>query len=286
MIGAGRRVLAFYSGVGGLTVLAAARAALPGAYFAYLADDAGFPYGRLAPAALLERIEAAIGAALAVFSADAVVIACNTASTLALPALRARCPAVPFVGTVPAIKPAAAASRSRLISVLATPATVARDYTHRLVAEFAAGCEVTLVGSDVLAVLAEGEMRGTPIDDSAMAREIAPAFVERAGRRTDQIVLACTHYPLLAERMARLAPWPVQFVDPAPAIARRLADVLGLARVGPEAGGTDSGSARDPGGPGLAWFTAGVPPAALSAALGRFGLSAAPFPGVLPRRAV
>ena len=161
---------------------------------------------------------------------DLVVIACSTASTLVLGPLRARYPTLPFVGTVPAIKPAAAASKSRLVSVLATTGTVARDYTQALVREYAGDCEVALVGSRHLARLAEDWMKGLPVDDAEIAREIAPCFVERAGRRTDIVVLACTHYPLLRDQLARLAPWPVDYVDPAPAIARR---VDALARVRP-----------------------------------------------------
>ncbi len=145
---------------------------------------------------------------------DIVVIACSTASTLALPPLRAAYPRLPFVGTVPAIKPAAAASRSGLISVLATRGTVARDYTHALVRDYAANCEVTLVGAPLLAVIAERVMRGEAVDEAEIKREIAPCFVERDGRRTDQIVLACTHFPLIADKIERLSPWPVGFVDP------------------------------------------------------------------------
>ena len=114
--------------------------------------------------------------------------------------MRARYPALPFVGTVPAIKPAAAASKSRLISVLATTGTVARDYTQALVREYAGDCEVALVGSPHLARLAEDCMKGLPVDDAEIAREIAPCFVESGGRRTDFVVLACTHYPLLQDQ--------------------------------------------------------------------------------------
>ena len=110
---------------------------------------------------------------------------------------------------MPAIKPAAQASRTKLISVLATPGTVARDYTRALIREFAGDCEVTLVGSPRLASLAERALRGEDVADAEIAAEIAPAFVEREGRRTDQIVLACTHFPLLAERLKAASPWPV-----------------------------------------------------------------------------
>ena len=116
--------------------------------------------------------------------------------------------------------------------MLATRGTVARDYTHALVRDHAANCEVTLVGSPTLAVIAERVMRDETIDEAEIAREIAPCFVERDGRRTDQIVLACTHFPLIADKLERLSPWPVGFVDPAPAIARRLDALIGMGSPG------------------------------------------------------
>ncbi|KPF71598.1 glutamate racemase [Bosea sp. AAP35] len=219
-------ILVFDSGLGGLTVLSKTMQAHPNAHVVYAADDAGFPYGRLAESDLVARVLAVMERLVARFHPDLVVIACNTASTLVLPALRARF-AIPFVGTVPAIKPAAALTRSRLISVLATPGTVARDYTRGLIASYAGGCEVTLVGSTKLAGLAEAVLKGEPADDAAIAAEIAPCFVERDGARTDVVTLSCTHYPLLLERMRRLAPWPVEWIDPAPAIARRVVQLLG-----------------------------------------------------------
>ena len=127
---------------------------------------------------------------------------------------------------MPAIKPAAALSRSKMISVLATPGTVARDYTRGLVESFAGDCRVTLVGSTTLAGLAEAAMAGAATDEAAIAAEIAPCFVVEGEARTDCVVLACTHYPLLLEQLERLAPWPVTFIDPAAAIARRVDAVL------------------------------------------------------------
>ena len=156
------------------------------------------------------------------------VIACNTASTIVLPALRARFQ-VPFVGTVPAIKPACALSQSRLVSVLGTDATVTREYTQGLIRDFAQDCSLTLVGSDRLASMAEASLNGEAIDEALLASEVAECFQEQNGRRTDVVVLACTHYPLLLEQLQRIAPWPVQWVDPAEAIARRVVDLLGAA---------------------------------------------------------
>ena len=133
---------------------------------------------------------------------------------------------MPFVGTVPAIKPACAGSVTRRVSVLGTEATVAREYTRALIRDFGQDCRVTLVGSKRLAAYAEAELAGAPVDDAAIAAELAPCFVAD-GARTDTVVLACTHYPLLVERLRRLAPWPVNFLDPAPAIARRVVELLG-----------------------------------------------------------
>jgi glutamate racemase len=221
-------ILVFDSGLGGLTVFREIVPLRPDARFVYAADDAGFPYGRLSERELSERVVSVMGTLIDTHRPDLVVIACNTASTLVLTDLR-RHFSVPFVGTVPAIKPACAASQTRLVSVLGTEATVVREYTKKLIADFGQGCDVTLVGSRRLAVLAEAMLRGEPVDDADIADEILPCFVERDGLRTDTVVLACTHYPLLDVQFRRLAPWPVTFVDPAPAIARRVVDLLGRA---------------------------------------------------------
>jgi len=220
------KILVFDSGLGGLTVFAEVVKLRPDARFFYAADDAGFPYGRLGETQLIARVMAVMARLIDNIAPDVVVIACNTASTLVLPHLRAAYPKLPFVGTVPAVKPAAAQSRSHLISILATPGTVARDYTHDLVRTYAAHCEVTLIGSRDLASLAEAYMKGESVSDEQILREIAPCFVEANGKRTDCIALACTHYPLLQAEFERLAPWPVDWIDPAPAIARRVDHVL------------------------------------------------------------
>ena len=174
-------ILVFDSGVGGLTVFSELAKARPDARFVYAADDAGFPYGRLSEAELVARVLMVMERLVERHAPDLVVIACNTASTLVLPPLRQRF-AIPFVGTVPAVKPAAALSRSRRIAVLATPGTVARDYTRGLVETYAKGCAVTLVGSWRLAALAEAELTGAPGADADILAEIAPCFVAERGR--------------------------------------------------------------------------------------------------------
>lgn len=220
------KILIFDSGLGGLTVYAQAARLITGGQFIYAADDGAFPYGELEEDVLIARVLAVMGRLIARASPDVIVIACNTASTLVLPHLRARFPEIPFVGTVPAIKPAASQSRTGLISILATPGTVARDYTLDLVRTYAPHCTVTLAGSSLLAPIAEACMQGNEVSDADIAREIAPAFVTSGDRRTDCVVLACTHYPLLLKYFERLAPWPVAWIDPAPAIARRTTYVL------------------------------------------------------------
>jgi glutamate racemase len=221
-----RPILFFDSGVGGLTVLREARVLVPDRRFIYVADDAAFPYGAWEEPALKEHILALFDRLLARFEPEISVIACNTASTLVIDALRQAFPVHPFVGTVPAIKPAAERTRSGLVSVLATPGTVRRQYTRDLITNWATKCHVRLVGSDRLASLAETYMRGGFVDEEAVRAEIAPCFIEQDGRRTDIVVLACTHYPFLVNRMRKTAPWPVDWIDPAEAIARRALSLL------------------------------------------------------------
>ena len=167
---------------------------------------------------------------------------------------------MPFVGTVPAIKPACAASQSKRVSVLGTEATVAREYTHALIRSFGQGCDLTLVGSG--AACARSPRRRSRAKRSTMRRSAPrsrPASWRTARERTDTVVLACTHYPLLLDRFERLAPWPVRWIDPAPAIARRVVEL-----VGPSTG-------RKTPEPAPAIFTSGRKPSGdLAAALARF----------------
>jgi glutamate racemase len=222
-------ILVFDSGLGGLTVLREIVGARPDAHYVYVADDAFFPYGHHSEEQIIERVVPLVGELIAVHNPDLVVIACNTASTLVMSHLRSAYQ-VPFVGTVPAIKPACASSKTKRVSVLGTKGTVKREYTKRLIHDFAQGCEVTLVGSAELAALAESALSGNDVSDRDISAELAPCFVGNGAgdaRRTDTVVLACTHYPLLLDRLVKLAPWPVDWIDPAPAIARRVVDLLG-----------------------------------------------------------
>lgn len=251
-------ILVFDSGLGGLTVYRELVAARPSADFLYVADDVAFPYGGIDDAVLVGRVVDLMGELIGTERPDVVVIACSTASTIVLPALREEFP-VPFVGTVPAIKPACASSLTRRVSVLGTAATVAREYTRALIRDYAQDCQVTLVGSKLLAGYAEAELAGSPASDAQISAEIAPCFRDD-GKRTDTVVLACTHYPLLLDRLQQLAPWPVSYLDPAAAIARRVLDVLDL--LGPPTSPMERGTTR-------ALFTSGHLPEAV---LARFGI--------------
>ena len=259
-----RPVLLFDSGVGGLTVLREARVLMPDRRFVYVADDSAFPYGAWEEEALRAHIVKLFANLLAEHRPEIAVIACNTASTLVLGDLRTAFPDTPFVGTVPAIKPAAERTRSGLVSVLATPGTVKRQYTRDLIGEWASKVHVRLVGSERLAGLAETYMRGGFVDEEAVQAEIEPCFIEQDGKRTDIVVLACTHYPFLINRMRKTAPWPVDWIDPAEAIARRALSLLPQPK---------AETLRSPELPDIAVFTSGIPDFAACRLMQGFGLS-------------
>jgi len=213
-------ILVFDSGVGGLSVLREARMLIHDHQFIYVGDDAGFPYGDWDGEELTQRIVALFDELIEKYNPSLAIIACNTASTQIMPALRSRFD-IPFVGIVPAIKPAAELTSSGLVSVLATPGTISRKYTLGLVDQFASQIEVKLVGATKLAQLAEDHLQGIQIDTVLLKEEIAPCFVEHETKRTDIIALGCTHYPFLVNEMRKVAPWPVDWLDPAEAVARQ-----------------------------------------------------------------
>jgi glutamate racemase len=253
-------ILLFDSGVGGLSVLAEITALLPAWPTAYCADNGFFPYGTKGEVELVDRVEAVLARLIEELDPPLVVIACNTASTVVLPRLRARWPDLPFVGTVPAIKPAAARSRSRTIGILGTPGTVRRAYTQALLDQFAPGCGVVRVGSGELVQLAERRLRGGTVEPHELAPILAPFIADFA---CDTIVLACTHFPLLRPELIAASPRPFDWIDSGRAIAARVATLL--ADAGAEPDGRTGG--------GVAWFTADEPSvAALAPALLRFGL--------------
>lgn len=217
--------IVFDSGVGGLSVLDCIAAALPAVQLVYAADNAYFPFGTKEEGALVARTRFLLAELAQRFHPDLIVVACNTASTVALPALRAALSA-PIVGTVPAIKPAAQTSVSRVIGLLGTPGTVRRQYTQALIDEFAPDCTVLRHGSTELVELAEQKLRGEPIAPAAIERSLGGLFGQPGGERIDTVVLACTHFPLLAEELAAGAPRQLRWIDSGAAIARRVASLF------------------------------------------------------------
>ncbi|MDR9440005.1 MAG: glutamate racemase [Halomonas sp.] len=215
-------ILVFDSGVGGLSVVQALRRRQPEAALAYVCDNAMLPYGQREDAWLVQRIRAVCEAAVAASGCSALVVACNTASTLALDVLR-ECLAIPVVGTVPAIKPAARVSRTRHIGLLATSATVSGSYTLQLIQDFAADCRVTRVAADALVIEAERLVAGGMPDQATLRQALALLWDDP---QLDTVVLGCTHFPLLAPWLAEAAPRQVTWIDSGEAIARRVAQVV------------------------------------------------------------
>ena len=250
-------LLFFDSGVGGLSVLGPARALLPNAPIIYAADSAGFPYGTKTEAQIAERVPALLERLVQRFEPRLAVIACNTASTIALDHARAALD-LPIVGTVPAIKPAAEMSKTRAIGVLGTEATVRQPYVDDLAARFAADCIIVRHGSPELVQLAEAKLAGATVSVDDVRAAVLPMFDAPGGDTIDTVVLACTHFPLLEDELRAAFPG-VTYVDGGAGIARRIAHL------------TRGQSWPDAPPPGIAVFT-GRHPASLEAALKRFGL--------------
>ncbi|MFL6760335.1 glutamate racemase [Sphingomonas sp.] len=214
-------ILFFDSGVGGLSVLGPTLKVLPNAPIVYAADSAGFPYGKRTEAEIASRVPALLGRLVERFHPRLAVIACNTASTIALDHVRSALD-LPVVGTVPAIKPAAEMSKSRVIGVLGTEATVRQPYVDDLAAKFAADCTIIRHGSPELVELAEAKLAGEEIGTDAVRAAAQPMFDAPGGDRIDTVVLACTHFPLLDAELRAAFPG-VAYVDGGPGIARRIA---------------------------------------------------------------
>lgn len=215
------RLLIFDSGVGGLSIVADVQQLLPGCAITYASDNAAFPYGTKGETELVERVDAVLQALIEKVEPDVVVVACNSASTLALPHIRAHF-TVPIVGVVPAIKPAAALSRSKVIGLLATPGTVARPYTRDLIAQFASDCTVISLGSSELVQKAENHLRGRTVTTESLRELLSPLFAHPRFSEMDTLVLACTHFPLLRPQLQALLGVNITLVDSGEAIARRV----------------------------------------------------------------
>jgi glutamate racemase len=252
-------LLFFDSGVGGLSVLGPTRALLPNAPIVYAADSAGYPYGTKSEAEIASRVPALLGRLVERFQPRLVVIACNTACTIALDHVRAALD-VPVVGTVPAIKPAAEMTKSGVIGVLGTEATIRQPYVDDLADRFASDCTVLRYGSPELVALAEAKLAGQSVSVEQVKGAAAPLFEQQGAEKLDTVVLACTHFPLLQDELGRAFP-DVQWVDGGGGIARRIAY---LTREQPW-------PVHYPG--GIAVFTGGQPRQTLLEPLARYGLT-------------
>ncbi|MGB3721846.1 MAG: glutamate racemase [Pacificimonas sp.] len=226
-------ILIFDSGVGGLSVAKPVMQTLPHAPIVYAADNAGFPYGSKTEAEITARVPAMLGRLVERYRPRLAIIACNTASTIALAHVRAALD-LPVVGTVPAIKPAAALTRSGVIGLLGTPATVRQHYVDDLEAKFARDCTVLRHGAPDLAAHAEAVLRGEDVPDAAFAAAMAGLLEQEGGDRMDVVALACTHFPLVADRLAKAGRREIAFVDGGEGIARRTAHWLADAEWSPE----------------------------------------------------
>ena len=252
-------ILLFDSGVGGLSVLAELRAALPAAPVIYAADNGGLPYGPKSEAEVAARVCGLLGRMSERYRPRLICIACNTASTIALGMVRDVL-AVPIVGTVPAIKPAAALTRSGVIGLLGTAATIRQGYVDRLEAEFAADKRLLRFAAGDLVGAAEAKLRGMPVDPAVYARAAAGLRGSPGGADIDTVVLACTHFPLLRDELQQAFGPQVQLIDGAAGLARRITHLTQ---------GQDFACTR----PDFALFTRGDPDlAALTPALARYGL--------------
>ncbi|AUI66899.1 MULTISPECIES: glutamate racemase [Glaesserella] len=215
-------ILLYDSGMGGLTIYDAIRESLPDAHYLYCFDNAYFPYSEKSEAVLIERAVFIVQKIAEIYPLDLVVVACNTASTVVLPALRERF-AMPIVGTVPAIKPAAQISQTKTIGLLATKGTVVRPYVDELVARYAKDCVVERIGSTDLVEIVE-EKQQTGVVDMLRLQKVVAEWQDYP--KLDTVILGCTHFPLVKDELQQLLPNVKFFVDPGNGIANRVVNLL------------------------------------------------------------
>lgn len=234
------RILIFDSGVGGLSIAESIQAQHPYCNITYASDNACFPYGTKEAEELTERVDKVLHQLQAYTQADIIVVACNTASTLALPTIRERF-TLPIVGVVPAIKPAALMSQTKVIGLLATPGTIARAYTRDLIDQFAGDCSIISLGSSELVELAEEKLRGNvsfetsfpPSTTSLQERLTNIVSPFNDSPQMDTVVLACTHFPLLKDELKHALGHIKHWVDSGEAIARRVGHWLNELKLSP-----------------------------------------------------
>lgn len=215
-------ILLYDSGMGGLTIYDAIRQVLPDAHYLYCFDNACFPYSEKSEATLIERAVGIVQKISQIYPLDLVVVACNTASTVVLPALRATFD-TPIVGTVPAIKPAAQISQTKTIGLLATKGTVNRPYVDELIEKYAPDCVVEKIGTtDLVEIVEEKERTGKT--DMVRLKKVVEPWLDHSS--LDTIILGCTHFPLVKGELQQLLPKVPFFVDPNNGIAHRVLDLL------------------------------------------------------------
>lgn len=217
------RILMFDSGVGGLSVFQEIQARLPTLSCTYIFDNEAYPYGELPQTELIDRVERYVAQFVQKQDIALVVVACNTASTVVLPRLRALL-SIPVVGVVPAIKPASQHAMKG-VGLIATPATVTRQYTRELIKDFSQNKEVYLLGTTQLVEMAEQKLRGHKVDLMELRQILSPLM-----NCIDVAVLGCTHFPLLKQEIQQVLGKNVLLVDSGEAIARRVKGVLGERR--------------------------------------------------------
>ncbi len=219
-----KRVLFFDSGVGGLSILHDVMKANKDIEPYYLFDNECFPYGSKTKDFLIKRITKLVSQISCKYKFNAIVIACNTASTIALPSLRSSL-SVPIIGVVPAIKPAAKISKNKIIGLLATPGTLSREYTKNLIRDFASDCKVVCVGDAMLAVIAETRLTTGVVDKKSIEKIVQPFIKNKIEECPDTIVLGCTHYPFVKDVLEELLPW-AKIIDSGEAIGRRVKEII------------------------------------------------------------
>lgn len=215
-------ILIFDSGIGGISVYNEIRQKIPYAHYIYLFDNNAFPYGDKSNEFLIDRVKHVINNAVSSYTIDLVVIACNTASTICLPTLRSTL-SIPIVGVVPAIKPATYVTKNKCIGLLATKATVQREYTYNLINEFAKGYHIELLGLSELALIAERKLQGISVDINELKKLMKPWLSLPVV--PDTIVLGCTHYPFIRDELQEIFP-NATFIDSGYAIASRVYSLL------------------------------------------------------------
>ena len=223
------KILIFDSGVGGLSVYQEIETRLPQLDYYYLFDNAAYPYGELEHHTLIERVNQLVKLVVDMHQIDLVVIACNTASTIVLPSLRALL-SIPVVGVVPAIKPASNLA-NKAIGLIATPATIKRAYTHDLIRDFSQSKPVEMLGLTRLVDIAEEKIRGQSVNIEEMAELLLPLK-----NKIDVAVLGCTHFPLIRDEIQKVLGSRVQLVDSGEAIARRVEELLAIEERGNDLG--------------------------------------------------